>query len=222
MAGLIIFLTWNSAICRADFHFKYPICMDYNVKNSLKRQIPVPKGYKRVTVGRDSFSEWIRYLPVKKRSLTIYSYKGRKINRGFYSVWRVLDIPLYFRQDLEQCADWGYRLWFEYQRESGHVSSLWLSDYNGRKVFYSFWRKGRKKPNLIHFFRWTCMYANTYSQKRGLYRVTNEKYLVPGDLIVQNEHGRIGHTSIIFDICQCLFVAMSEPTAIMLAALYSS
>ena len=110
---------------------------------------------------------------------------------------------LLFKQDLEQCADWAYRLWFEYQKEVGYGFDMWLLDYNGNKVTYRQWRedKSEKQRRYGKFFRWACGVSNSYSQKKGLYEVESGEDLRPGDLLVQNRDGGIGHTSIVFDVC---------------------
>ncbi|MFH1282422.1 MAG: DUF4846 domain-containing protein [bacterium] len=183
-----------------DIWYKYNGNKGYKIGLSINEVIVTPKGYNRIKVYKNSFSEWIRYIPIKKNNTVILDYQGNYIQDNFYSVLQVINLPLYFNQDLEQCADWAYRFWYEYQKEVGYGEDLWLTDYNGRKIKYREWKKKKQKPSLNSFFKWACSYANSYSQKVGLYKIV-EKDLRPGDLIVQNTTGGIGHTSIIFDIC---------------------
>lgn len=174
---------------------------NYSVENSVRSKIPVPKGYKRIKTYKNSFAEWLRYLPVKSAGSAVLTYSGEALSDDYYTIWRVIDLPLYFRSDIEQCADWGYRFWYEYQIEAGFGDNLWMTDYNGNKKTYRQWKEGRKNPSLKKFFKWVCNHANSYSQKKGLYEV-EENALRPGDLIVQNQTGGIGHVSVIFDICE--------------------
>ncbi len=204
IAFLIITVILFEIYAEANVWYKYKGTVNYSVENSLYDKIPTPNGYKRIKVYKNSFAEWVRFLPVKPLNSSILTYKRKKLSNFFcffYKVWRVVDIPLYFKQDIEQCADWAYRFWYEYQKEVGFNSRLWLTYYNGRKIIYGKWKKGRKNPGYKKFFKWTCNYANSYSQKKGLYKV-KEEHLHPGDIIVQNRDGGIGHVSIIFDICE--------------------
>ena len=174
---------------------------NYSIENSIYSTIPAPDGYQRIKTYKNSFAEWMRFLPVKSTGSAVLIYTGEALPDDYYTVWRVIDLPLYFRSDIEQCADWGYRFWYEYQKETGFGDDLWMTDYNGNKKTYKQWGTGRNNPSLKKFFKWVCDHANSYSQKMGLYEV-EEKNLRPGDLIVQNQTGGIGHVSVIFDICE--------------------
>lgn len=166
---------------------------------SLASAIPAPEGYERIPLRRNSFPDWVRHLPVRPEGTEVRTWDGRRAPQGFYAVWRVIDLPLLFRQDLEQCADWGFRFWHDYQAEAGFADRLWLTDYNGVKRTWGAWKAGKPGAAPREFFRWACANANSYSQKRGLSPVTEEE-LRPGDLLVQNETGGVGHTSIVFDV----------------------
>lgn len=181
--------------------YKYGGYIKYSVENSIRQTILTPKGYERIKLHKNSFAEWMRYLPVKPIDSPVLYYTGDKVPDGYYKVLRVIDLPFCSKRNIEQCADWGYRFWYEYQKAAGVGEDLWMTDYNGNKRIYKKWKKGRKKSSLEDFFLWVCNYANSYSQKMGLYEVAEPK-LRPGDLIVQNQTGRIGHVSVIFDICE--------------------
>jgi hypothetical protein len=104
-------------------------------------------------------------------------------------------MPLLFQSDIEQCADFCMRFWGEYHHASDKLNELCLFDYNGRKQ--SFPSSGK---SFKEFLRWAFVHANSYSLKEGCRGVT-EPDLQPGDLIVQNERGGIGHVSMIMDVC---------------------
>ena len=144
----------------------------------------------------------MRYLPVKPEGSLVHTWRGREVLLPFLFVWRVLDLPLYFNEDLEQCADWAFRLWYDYQRETKAGERLWLIDYNGRKKTLGEWKTSKPGADAKGFLRWSMANANSYSQKKGLFTVPSEKELLPGDLLVQNETGGIGHTSIVFDVAE--------------------
>lgn len=202
---LIITIILFSVCVQAEIWYRY-LENNYSIEKSVYKTIPTPAGYERIRVYKNSFAEWVRYLPVKSENADILTYTGNELSgdyvKNFFKIWRIIDFPLYFKQNLEHCADWGYRFWYEYQKEVGFGDDLWLTDYNGKKITYNQWKNGKTNPSLKEFFKWTCNYANSYSQKAGLYEVKKEDDLRPGDIIVQNETGGIGHTSIIFDICK--------------------
>lgn len=197
---LFLFLANSATYC--EIWYKYGGCEKYSVSNSIFERIPTPAGYERIKLYKNSFAEWIRYLPLRPEDSVILTYTGDPLPESFYNVWAVIDIPLYFNRDIEQCADYAYRFWFEYQKEVGFGEDLWLTDYNGNKIYYYRWKRGRENPTLRRFFKWTCDNANSYSLMKGLYEVKEEQNLGPGDIIVQNRSGGIGHVSIIFDVCE--------------------
>ena len=156
--------------------------------------IPAPGGYTRVQYEEQSYSHWISHLSLKpeKRILT---YQGDELHNPFYAVWAVLDRPLLFDQDLEQCADYAMRLWADYHKETGTLYDLYLFDYSGNRQYF--------RPADISyelFLRRAFNYSNSHSLKQGCITVTPDN-LRPGDLIVQNESGGIGHVSVIMNIC---------------------
>ena len=183
-----------------EIGYKYGEYKTYSVQNSVCETIATPKNYTRINLRKNSFAEWMRYLPVKSTGSAVLTYSGRALPDGRYNIRRVIDLPFLSNRNIEQCADWGYRFWYEYQKDAGVVEDLWMTDYNGYRKTYRQWKIGRRNPSLKKFFVWVCDNANSYSQKMGLYEV-EEQNLMPGDLIVQNQTGGIGHVSVIFDIC---------------------
>jgi len=156
--------------------------------------IPVPDGFHRIAQLRSTYTGWITDLPLKSGK-TILDYTGKVIRNTFYKIWAVLDRPLLFQQDLEQCADFAMRLWADFHQEAGRLEDLFLFDYSGNKKFY-------KNADLPYqrFLKQAFSYSNSYSLKQGCQTVTPVN-LRPGDLIVQNERGGVGHVSVIMDMC---------------------
>jgi len=172
-----------------------------NIKWRRVCEIPPPANCERISVEKGSFSEWIRNLPLKETT-EILDYRGKRIN-PFYKVYAVIDKPLLFKEDLEQCADFAMRFWHDYLRETNQIEKLWLPNYWGRKVYWLNWQRTHPNDSTISFLKSFMASSNSFSLKQGLKKIDieNEK-LLPGDLIVQNETGDIGHVSIIFDICE--------------------
>jgi len=170
-----------------------PFC--FGQEKSIKNSIPVPDGYIRETYPNGSYSHWIQNLPLKDRPV-ILSYQGQAIESGFYNVWEVVRLPLLFRSDLEQCADFAMRFWAEYHQSTGRLNQLYLFDYSGNKK-----RFRQSGQSFAKFLRSAFANTNSHSLKKGCVSVESAQ-LRPGDMFVQNERGGIGHVSVILDACE--------------------
>jgi len=156
--------------------------------------IPAPAGYQRIAYAEGSYSHYLQTLPIKKDN-RIAAFNGTFIRD--FNVFAVVDLPLLFKQDLEQCADFAMRLWAEYHKKENTLDRLYLFDYNGNRKSFS----GSGK-SYAAFLKTSFTNANSYSLKRGSVPVAAESDLAPGDMLIQNESGGIGHVSVIMDICQ--------------------
>lgn len=155
-------------------------------------QLPTPPGFKRIACAPDSFSAFLRQLPLKPDK-TIYRYDGQRLYRPFYAVMAVLDVPLLFNRDLEQCADFCMRLWSDFHKKLNKLDRLYLFDYNGNKKYFS-----DSGKSFEQFLKWHMAYSNSYGLKKGGREVDTEQ-LRPGDMFVQNRTGGIGHVSMVVD-----------------------
>lgn len=156
--------------------------------------IPAPRGCARIAQPEGSFTAWITRLPLRQ-DLAIRTFDGRDVSGG-YDVLAVVDLPLLFRSDLEQCADWCLRLWAEYHRDSGKLDQLYLFDYGGRRRLF---RNSGK--TYQRFLKWSMDHANSYSLLKGCAPVDSGD-IRPGDMFVQNRRGGIGHASMVLDACR--------------------
>ncbi len=161
---------------------------------TLAGSIPTPAGYQRKTCAERSYSRFIQTLPIKKDN-RIVAFNGSFIRD--FNVFAVVDLPLLFKQDLEQCADFAMRLWAEYHKRENALDRLYLFDFNGKRKSFS--GSGR---SYNAFLKTSFANANSYSLKRGSDPVASETDLVPGDMLIQNENGGIGHVSVIMDVCE--------------------
>lgn len=159
------------------------------------KDLPVPSGYERVGYADSSYSGWIQKLPIKDDNV-ILGYDGEPMGSSFYNVLTVVDLPILFSQDLEQCADWCFRFRAEYFKQTGRLEQLYLFDYNGLRRYY---RKSGK--NINSFLSWAMSNANSYSLKKGCLAIDSAE-LRPGDMLVQNQRGGVGHVSVVMDVCR--------------------
>jgi hypothetical protein len=163
--------------------------------STIRNTIPAPRTCVRKTFPDGSYSHWIQNLKLKAQPV-IQDYRGQTVHSGLYRVWGVVDLPLLFHSDLEQCADFAMRLWAEYHKNTGKLDQLYLFDYAGNKQHFS--RSGKSFNQFLH---WAFVKTNSHSLKSGCRAVSAEQ-LIPGDMFVQNERGGIGHVSVILDICR--------------------
>ncbi len=168
-----------------------PSC--FGQERTIKNNIPVPGGYSRETYSGGSYSDWVQNLPLKDRPV-ILNYQGQVIESGFYNVGGVVRMPLLFRSDLEQCADFAMRFWAEYHRSMGKLNQFYLFDYNGRKKRFK-----QSGQSFNKFIKSAFANTNSHSLKKGCVPVESSQ-LRPGDMFIQNERGGIGHVSVILDV----------------------
>jgi hypothetical protein len=163
---------------------------------TIATAIQAPDGYTREKYSAGTYSNWVQSLPLKECTVIIDYAEKRLDPYSFYNIFAVVDMPLLFHSDLEQCADYCMRFWAEYHKEMNKLDSLYLFDYSGNKKRFA----GSEKT-YIEFLRQAFAYANSYSLKKGCKEVEIEE-LMPGDMIVQNKSGCIGHVSLILDVCE--------------------
>ena len=162
---------------------------------NIRNAIPVPRGYSRIEYPSGSYSRWMQNLQIKNEPV-ILDHRGRTVVNCLYDVWEVVRMPLLFQSNLEQCADFAMRFWAEYHKASGNLNKLYLFDYNGRKK--SFAQSGH---SLKEFLRRAFANTNSHSLKQGCRTIAADE-IMPGDMFVQNEHGGIGHVSVVVDVCE--------------------
>ncbi len=188
---------FNFLNCRILFLLSFFLTSEsFPQEKTIYNSINPPAGYVRETFPEGSYSNWIQHLPIKENNI-IFEYRGYTISRDyFYSVFGVVDMPLLFHSDLEQCADYCMRFWAEYHKDMNRLDSLYLFDYSGNKKRFK-----DSEKTYLSFLKWAFSCSNSYSLKRGCKKVSRYE-LIAGDMIVQNEGGGIGHASVILDVCK--------------------
>jgi hypothetical protein len=170
-------------------------CLVFSQGLTIRYSIPVPRGYLRERYPSGSYSNWIQNLPLKAQPV-ILDYKGRIVASGLYRVYGVVRMPLLFQSDLEQCADFAMRFWAEYHKAAGKLDKLYLFDYDGEKIFF---RQSGK--SFASFLKRAFANTNSHSLKNGCRTIAADQ-IIPGDMLVQNERGGIGHVSVVRDVCR--------------------
>jgi hypothetical protein len=158
------------------------------------KDLPVPCEYERISYADSTYSSWIQSLPIKEDNI-ILGHDGKPIISSLYNILAVVDMPMLFRQDLEQCADWCFRFRGEFYKQRGRLNQLYLFDYNGKPKFYR-----DSGMNFKKFLLRAMVSANSYSLKKGC-RSIDVSDLRPGDMLVQNHTGGVGHVSVVMDAC---------------------
>jgi hypothetical protein len=184
----------------------YVLATSFAVADSVS-DLTLPQGCTRIEYSPNSFSGWIQRMPVKGNK-SILTYRGAMLPARVYDRFAVLERPLLFSEDLEQCADFAMRLWADYHAETDRLDELFLFNYTGEKQFYS-----ASNLSYLAFLRRAFAYTNSYSLKQGCVDIdaalnaenlvtTSAPRLHPGDMLIQNDTGGIGHVSMIVDACQ--------------------
>jgi hypothetical protein len=183
------------------WHLILPVCLicacsiGISQDPTIRNSIPVPKEFQRESHPDGSYSHWIQNLPLKSQPV-ILDYKKQVVESGFYRVFGVVQMPLLFRSDLEQCADFAMRFWAEYHKSANTLDKLFLFDYSGHKVLFA-----NSGKSYTDFLKGAFTNTNSHSLKTGCKSVAASE-IIPGDMFVQNERGGIGHVSVVVDACK--------------------
>lgn len=161
-------------------------------------EIKVPVGYNRIQFSQDSYSTYIQNLPLKQNN-RIYMWNGKRLcyANNIYNILAVINKPILFKEDLEQCTDYPMRFWADYHKENNITDKLFLFDYNGNKKYFK-----DSTKSYLKYLRWHMAFSNSYSIKMGARKINIYDTLIPGDMFVQNTNGTIGHVSVVVDAAE--------------------
>jgi len=171
------------------------MCFAVNSSNAKTvSDIAAPEGYTRVNADADSYAFYLRSLPLSA-DREVKLWNGTTLPPNYYQQFAVVDLPLMFNEDLEQCADFSMRLWAEYLRSVDSLDYLALYDFYGRKKPFI-----KSNKSFRDYLRWHMRYSNSYSIKLGAQPVSHLSKLQSGDMFVQNDSEEsIGHVSVVID-----------------------
>lgn len=184
--------------------------------------ISTPLGYERIPLDLNSFSDYVRHLPLKPTGSDVISWNDQIIHRAD-SILAVIDWSKPTK--VQQCADVAIRLHAEFLLKKGNLHNIKYKSLSGVEICYAKWLKGKyslssatqnivyKKSNrekenteetFEEYLHFVMTYANSSSLARDLEIVSNDN-LFPGDLYIQPDpsgSGGIGHVSVVLDICE--------------------
>ncbi|GHA02545.1 hypothetical protein GCM10008090_09900 [Arenicella chitinivorans] len=170
-------------------------CANPMTSHAAKRigDISPPDGYTRTENAAQSYQAFLRGLPLKQTK-QVALWTGAFLPEDYYDSVAVLDLPLLFDADLEQCADFSMRLWADYLNSVNALDQLALYDYHGNPRPFA-----NADKDFTAYLRWHMAYSNSYSIKAGAEKVRSLSELRAGDMFVQNNSGGIGHVSVVVD-----------------------
>lgn len=175
-----------------------------------------PPGYTREQVKPNTFTHFLRHLPLKPPGSSVLYFNGReKTNRGVYAA--VVNLPI-GAKDLHQCADAVIRLRAEYLWQQRKYDQIRFQFTNGFLADYAHWRRGGRikvvgnevsweesaAPSSSYSTFWVYLekvfqYAGTLSLSKELTPIPVQN-LSPGDVFIQG--GSPGHAVIVVDVAQ--------------------
>lgn len=167
----------------------------------------------------NSFSAFVASLPLKAGSVRAQRYDGKPAFECCND-YRVVDLDFLFDSDLEQCADMGYRLFAEYCYNTAQPALVDFKLQNGQRLSWPEWCAGKRlrydpraDRHVLHqtvpdssraAFEDYLYFLFWWSGSWAVLKYTepiDPDSLRPGDMIVQNQTGGMGHLSIIFGVC---------------------
>lgn len=196
---------------------KYMFTSSYDVRQSVCERIPAPAGFKRTIVPKGTFSDWLRYLPLKPGKPEVHLYNG-KLKGNQDAHFAVLNIDV-GSTDIQQCADAVMRLRAEYLYSIKDYDRLHFNFTSGHSIGFKKWSQGFRtviKGNNVNWsksaaandgyavFRNYCNtifnYAGTSSLSKELKPVTNINDMKIGDVFIVG--GFPGHAVLVADMCE--------------------
>lgn len=213
---LVVFLILQLILVNPT-HAQYVWYDDLDSSASISERIPIPEGFKRITVDKGSFQEWLRNLPLKKGNPPVYLYNGKK---KFFQLanYAVIDIDI-GDKDLQQCADAVIRLRSEYLYSKGQYDSIAFNFTSGDRFRYSDWLDGltpvvdgndvewkqmperdNNRRNFKKYLEIIFTYAGTFSLSNELEKIEDASAMRIGDVFI--EGGFPGHAVIVVDMAE--------------------
>lgn len=156
------------------------------------KKIPLPEGFKRVGVEKNSFAEWLQNIPLKKDK-TVYLFDGsQKTNQQ--AQFAVLNISV-GKKNLQQCADAVMRLRAEYLFACNSFKEIHFTDNDNTEYNFT------PPYTTAHFKKYLDVVfgmCGSASLAKQLKTVQTFSDIKPGDVIIRG--GFPGHAVIVMDV----------------------
>jgi Domain of unknown function (4846) len=156
------------------------------------RDIPCPKGYKRLNTETNSFAGWLRDNKLKKDK-TVHLYDG-SLKGNQAAQFAVIDLPV-GKKDLQQCADAIMRLRAEYLYSLGQFHAIRFFDNNNTCYACP---QYCSRANFETYLERVFSYCGTLSLQKQLPDAGPVSQTKAGNVIIQG--GSPGHALIIVDV----------------------
>ena len=161
-------------------------------------EIPLPEGYIRQGLDKDSFGAYLRSLSLKQENNTVYLYNGKpKARQDVHEAVLTIDVGT---KDLQQCADAVMRLRAEYLyglKRYDDIHFNFLSD-NKPRYYKDHADAARSRKSFRKYMDYIFSYANTASLLKELKKIDIGE-LQPGDVFIQ-QGNPYGHAVIVIDV----------------------
>jgi Domain of unknown function (4846) len=165
---------------------------------TMIKDIPLPKGYRRVACAEGTFAAWLRQLKLKSDK-TVYLFNGQK--KGNQTAqYAVLDVSV-GKRDLQQCADAIMRLRGEYFYGRKEYSKIEFHNVEGTLLKYTnYAAKDYSYPKFLKYMDKVFSEASTLSLSKEVTPLANPVEIQGGDIFIKG--GAPGHAVIVLDVAQ--------------------
>jgi hypothetical protein len=162
------------------------------------QDIPLPKGYERITAKPGSFAAYLQSFPLRSNNI-VYLYNGSpKPNQSLH--YAVLDLST-GNKDLQQCADMVMRLRAEYFYAKKLYDSIRFPKTASMVYRYSDYKTtctGDQRACFFQFMEKVFMNCGTYTLENSLRKVPDIEQMQIGDVLIKG--GAPGHAEIVVDM----------------------
>jgi hypothetical protein len=195
----------------------YPWLENQNTETTIHNYIEAPNGFERIKVEPQSFADWLRHLPLKRKDAPVYLYNGRlKVNQNAHFAVVNIDTG---QKDLQQCADAVIRLRAEYLYSTQDIAAIHFNFTSGDTASFAKWAMGFRPAVNGNKVSWTkkeiadssygnfrkyldtvFTYAGSYSLNQELKSVSDIAHMNIGDVFIKG--GFPGHAVIVVDMAR--------------------
>jgi Domain of unknown function (4846) len=154
--------------------------------------IKPPDGFERIKANQNSFTTFLRNIPLKKNNM-VYLFNGEP-KRNQQAQYAVLDIPV-GNKDLQQCADAVMRLRAEYLFAQKRYDEIIFYDNNKKPFAFT---APYTKEHLEKYLPLVFANCGTASLAKQLKPANGFNSIEPGDILIKG--GSPGHAVIVMDV----------------------